>query len=107
MTWWLGKMAKVIDRRHGERKKRKCWRVVGFIWTLYSKEFLRVFLPKFTWWLWEKVENRKVEIRDMVMVGRILRFEERNFGGIVKLDLDLLFENLKEKKRMVWKFDAK
>ncbi len=37
----------------------------------------------------------------MVMVGRILRFEERNFGGIVKLDLDLLFENLKEKKRMV------
>jgi hypothetical protein len=31
MTWWLGKMAKVIDRRHGERKKRKCWIVVGFI----------------------------------------------------------------------------
>jgi hypothetical protein len=37
----------------------------------------------------------------MVMVGRILRFEETNFGRIVKLDLDLLFENLKEKKRMV------
>jgi hypothetical protein len=37
----------------------------------------------------------------MVMVGRILRFEERNFGRIVKLDLDLLFENLIEKKRMV------
>jgi len=37
----------------------------------------------------------------MVMVGRILRFEERNFGRTVKLDLDLLFENLKEKKRMV------
>lgn len=35
----------------------------------------------------------------MVMVGRILRFEERNFGRIVKLDLDLLFENLKEKKK--------
>ncbi len=39
------------------------------------------------------------------MVGRILRFEEREFGRIVKLDLDLLFENLKqtkiEKKRVV------
>jgi hypothetical protein len=41
----------------------------------------------------------------MMMVGRILRFEEREFGRIVKLDLDLLFENLKqtkiEKKRVV------
>jgi hypothetical protein len=29
----------------------------------------------------------------MAMVGRILRFEERNFGRIVKLEVDLLFEN--------------